>query len=152
MVAKILMLERKHIVHLGPQEREFDGQLTRDVELQPCGCWAGRVWREVTFAGTTTREWCTETRQCSTHSAVVILAQWEIARRLAGEGRLLVGQRGNAPPQRLSEDAFFAQLGDGAKRLWVDRLNVLAKAKELDEELRALGVLEHKWLTAGEKP
>lgn len=133
-------LERNYVVLLGPKPREFDGQRTRNVELQPCGCWVGEVWRapmifnatKNEFESGTVFQWNSETSQCATHSAVAVVLQLDLA-------RLLEGQRGDAPPKRISEETYLAKLGDGAQRLYADKQNVLAKAQALDEEIKALG-------------
>lgn len=140
-------LERDYVLFYGPKEIVEDGVTIRNKVLQPCGCWAAEVYRAPMVYNQTKREfepgtafsWHDQTRQCSVHSAQAVVLQLELAAWLAQQKRLLVGQTGNAPPQHVAEDAFFAKLGDGAKRLYADRTRVLAEAEALDEELKALG-------------
>jgi hypothetical protein len=144
-------LERDYVLLYGPKEIVEDGIRIRNKVLQPCGCWAAEVWREVAAPDGVTaidlqghvepvrKQWCPETVQCRVHAAKVAVLQWQLAIGLAQKGQLLEGQRGDAPPKRISAEAYLAKLGDGARRLYADTDRVLAEAAALDLELKALG-------------
>lgn len=130
-----MSLERDHVLLYGPKVRREDGLRIRNKVLQPCGCWSGDVWREVSPpTGITAvepvggrwkkeaakrRAWCQETRQCAVHSAKVAVLSLKLAERLGGAG-------------------FTEKIGDGARRLLADAERVFADAEALDRELLAL--------------
>lgn len=147
-------LERDHVLLLGPRPREFDGKRTRNVELQPCGCWAGEVWRdeyrydqqklEFVVVG---KAWCQDTQQCKVHAAAVIVLQLQAGKLLANQGRsramgtVTKGADGQVEihmGEKLDGNAFLARLGDGAKKLYADADRILAEADALNHELKAL--------------
>ena len=146
-------LERDYVLLYGPKEIVEEGLRIRNKVLQPCGCWEAEVWRAAMvynraageFKEGTEFEWHPQTGQCSIHSAAVVVTQQQLAVSLARQGMLLEGQRGDAPPKRISEETYLARLGDGARRLYADRDRVLAEASVLDKEITALGsTITHK--------
>jgi hypothetical protein len=146
-------LERDYVLLYGPKEIVEDGVVIRNKILRPCGCWEAEVWREVAAPDGVTaidlegraepvrREWAYQTGQCHIHAAKVAVLQWQLAVRLAQQGQLLEGQKGDAPPKRINAEAYLAKLGDSARRLYADTDRVLAEAAALDRELAALGAV-----------
>lgn len=122
-----MTLVRDHVLLLGPQPRQFDGRRTRNVELQPCGCWSGEVWRDAptgrrdkkTGKIELSAQWCQDKHACPTHSAAVAVLSLKLSERINGA-------------------ASLAQIGDGAKRLLADSTRILAEAEALNQELASL--------------
>lgn len=66
-----------NVVDCGPEIRlDAAGRRTRNVVIQPCGCWRGDVWTRAVLApspafpqGTVHEGWNDTTSACDTHAA-----------------------------------------------------------------------------------
>lgn len=157
------MLERDYVLLYGPKIRIEEGVKHRNKILQPCGCWAAEVWREVELRGVKRKGWCPETRQCKVHSAAAAVLQLQIGQRienalsnrqqqLRAESEKHVSERYGLDPERALKPVVASNLGDGAKRLLADSERILAAADALNRELKALeaaGPVPVKKLTDG---